>query len=176
MVPWGGRPSGLAGGRSKRGHEGGMRMRFRQRRLLMTLVIGGAVAVSAIAASSASAVIKSLPNGQAVSYQPVRSAASAPSPFDLAFNNMDYNGGPVMPSNTDYMVLWSPGGVSAYPAGYIAGLRTYFTDLAHDRGGHQNVDSVSAQYNDLAGAFTRYQVTFGGVLVDTDPYPPTQCP
>ena len=29
---------------------------------------------------------------------------------------MDYNGGPVMPSNTDYMVLWSPSGLGAYPA------------------------------------------------------------
>ena len=89
---------------------------------------------------------------------------------------MDYNGGPVMPSNTDYMVLWSPAGLPAYPAGYVSGLRTYFTDLAHDSGGHQNVDSVSAQYADLTGAFARYQTTFGGALVDTDPYPPTQCP
>ena len=89
---------------------------------------------------------------------------------------MDYNGGPVMPSNTDYMVLWSPTGLSAYPAGYVSGLRTFFTDLAHDSGGHQNVDSVSAQYNDLTGAFARYQTTFGGALVDTHPYPPTECP
>ena len=89
---------------------------------------------------------------------------------------MDYNGGPVMPSNTDYMVLWSPGGLSAYPAGYVSGLETFFTDLAHDSGGHQNVDSVSAQYNDLTGAFSQYQTTFGGALVDTDPYPPTECP
>jgi hypothetical protein len=89
---------------------------------------------------------------------------------------MDYNGGPVMPSNTDYMVLWSPAGLSAYPAGYVSGLATYFKDLAHDNGGHQNADSVSAQYNDLTGAFARYQVTFGGVLVDTHPYPPTECP
>jgi plastocyanin len=96
--------------------------------------------------------------------------------FDRVFTNMDYNGGPVMPSNTDYMVLWSPGGLSAYPAGYVSGLETFFTDLAHDSGGHQNVDSVSAQYNDLTGAFARYQTTFGGALVDTDPYPPTQCP
>jgi hypothetical protein len=92
------------------------------------------------------------------------------------FTNMDYNGGPVMPSNTDYMVLWSPAGLSAYPAGYVSGLRTFFTGLAHDSGGHQNVDSVSAQYNDLTGAFARYHTTFGGALVDTHPYPPTECP
>ena len=44
-------------------------------------------------------------------------------------------------------------------------------DLAHDSGGDQNVDSVGPQYNDLTGAFANYDVTFGGVLVDTHPYP-----
>ncbi len=35
-------------------------------------------------------------------------------------------------------------------------------DLAHDNGGHQNVDSVATQYNDLTGASSNYEVTFGG--------------
>ena len=69
-------------------------------------------------------------------YVPLLSAKRIPP--DLAFSNMDYNGGPVMPSNTDYMVLWSPKGLAAYPAGYVSGLKTFFTDLAHDSGGHQN--------------------------------------
>jgi PKD repeat protein len=128
---------------------------------------------------------------------PVSTAAAAPSPasraadhpadyvplrgalvrgLDRVFKNMDYNGGPVMRSNTDYMVLWSPAGLSAYPAGFVSGLETFFKDLAHDSGGHQNVDSVSAQYNDLTGAFARYQTRFGGALVDTDPYPASECP
>ena len=51
---------------------------------------------------------------------------------------MDYNGGPLMPSNTDYMLMWSPGGLGAYPAGYVSGLKQWFTDLAHDSGGVQN--------------------------------------
>src|SRR5215469_9978956 len=110
-----------------------------------------------------------------VAYVPLRGSKGTNS-FDRVFTNMDYNGGPVMPSNTDYMVLWSPAGLSAYPAGYVSGLKTFFTGLAHDSGGHQNVDSVSAQYQDLTGAFARYQTTFGGVLLDTDPYPPTECP
>src|SRR5690348_12452451 len=109
-----------------------------------------------------------------VAYVPLR--GSKVTRFDRVFTNMDYNGGPVMPSNTDYMVLWSPGGLSAYPAGFVSGLKTFFTDLAHDSGGHQNVDSVSAQYQDLTGAFARYHTTFGGALVDTHPYPPTECP
>ena len=125
-------------------------MRIRQRRFLLLFVLAGTVAVSAMAAPNASAVLKVLPNGQAVSYQPFRSAA--PSPFDLAFNNMDYNGGPVMPSNTDYMLMWSPQGLGAYPDGFVFGISRYFTDLAHDNGGNQNVDSVGPQYNDLTGA------------------------
>jgi hypothetical protein len=68
-----------------------------------------------------------LPNGQTVSYQPLRSAAPGPIPFDLAFNNMDYNGGPVMPSNTDYMLMWSPQGLGAYPDGFVSGISRYFS-------------------------------------------------
>jgi hypothetical protein len=43
------------------------------------------LAVSAIAASSASAVLKRLPNGQTVSYQPLRDARSQVTPFDSVF-------------------------------------------------------------------------------------------
>jgi len=128
--------------------------------------------------AAAASTIASSPTSRApahpVAYVPLR--GSKGTAFDRVFTNMDYNGGPVMPSNTDYMVLWSPAGLSAYPAGYVSGLQTFFTDLAHDSGGHQNVDSVSAQYNDLTGAFARYHTTFGGALVDTDPYPPAECP
>ena len=106
-------------------------------------------------------------------YVPLLSAAkSAPAAGTFS----DYNGGPVMPSNTDYMVLWSPNGISAYPDGYITGIAQWFTDLAHDSGGNQNTDSVSAQYQDLTGAFARYATTFGGVLVDTQQYPAAECP
>ena len=136
-----------------------------------------AFAIAALTFASAPSVSAS--NGTSrhpsrpVAYVPLRSAAkSAPAADTFS----DYNGGPVMPSNTDYMVLWSPGGTAAYPAGYIGGVAQWFTDLAHDSGGNQNTDSVSAQYQDLSGAFARYATTFGGVLVDTQPYPSFQCP
>ena len=151
-------------------------MTVHQRRWLMMLVLAGTLGVSAVAASSASAILKRLPNGQVVSYQPLRNASPQVTPFDTTFNNMDYNGGPVMPSNTDYMVLWSPSGLSAYPPEYVDGIAQYFKDLAHDSGGNQNVDSIATQYNDLTGALVNYDVRFGGVVLDTDPYPPSQCP
>jgi hypothetical protein len=132
-------------------------------------------AVAASPPTSGAAAHPSRAPAHPVAYVPLRGAKGTTS-FDRVFTNMDYNGGPVMPSNTDYMVLWAPPGTTPYPAGYVFGLERYFKDLAHDSGGHQNVDSVSAQYNDLTGAFSKYQVTFGGVLLDTDPYPPAECP
>src|SRR5256885_2782482 len=124
-------------------------------------------------AGSASAVIIHLGNGKTLSYQPLRAAATR---FDAALNNLDYNGGPVMPSNRNYLIFWSPSGLSAYPSQYPTGLATYLQDLAHDSGGNQNVDSVSAQYNDGTGQFSKYNSTFGGSLTDTDAYPASQCP
>jgi PKD domain len=151
-------------------------MTVRQRARLVVAVVTAALIVSAIAAGSASAVLKRLPNGQTVSYQPLAGASTQPRQFDNAFTNMDYNGGPVMPSNTDYMVLWSPRGLSPYPHEFVPGLARYFQDLAHDSGGNQSVESVATQYNDLTGAVANYSVRFGGVLLDTHPYPQSQCP
>ncbi|MEA2147157.1 MAG: hypothetical protein QOG59_2744 [Solirubrobacteraceae bacterium] len=156
-----------------------MRIRsHRSRGVLAVAALAAALAVSAIAASSASAVLVKLPNGQIASYQPLRNHHKSQQlqKFDTTFQNMDYNGGAVMPSNTDYMVVWSPKGLSPFPSEYVPGIAEYFKNLAHDSGGHQNVDSVATQYGDLSGAFAKYQVTFGGVFIDTDPYPASKCP
>jgi PKD repeat protein len=152
-----------------------------QRRGFGLAALAAALMIGAVAASSASAVLLRLPDGQVVSYQPLRSAAPQVSPFDSVFNNMDYNGGPVMPSNTDIMVFWSPNGSKAYgspgyPHEYVSGIEQYWKDLQANSGGNQNVDSTSTQYGDLTGAFARYQVTYGGAILDTDPYPTSQCP
>jgi PKD repeat protein len=166
----------------------------RGRSVLGLVAAVAAVAVSAVGASTASAVLQMLPDGQTLSYQPMRSPATHASalasvgPFDAVFGNMDYNGGAVMPSSTNYLVFWSPKGLEPYGEGarredasgsepeYVSGLERYFRDLAHDSGGNQNTDSVSTQYNDLTGASAKYAVTFGGELVDTDPYPKSECP
>jgi PKD repeat protein len=153
-------------------------MRIRRSGIVLVACAAIALAAPVMAMPTSTAAAASVPTSHApahpVAYVPLR--GSKGTGLDRVFTNMDYNGGPVMPSNTDYMVLWSPGGRSAYPPGFVSGLETFFRDLAHDSGGHQNVDSVTAQYNDLTGAFARYQTTFGGVLLDTDPYPPAECP
>jgi sugar lactone lactonase YvrE len=133
-----------------------------------------AVLALALAAPTASAVIAHLANGRTLSYQPL-SATSAITPFDVLFSNVDYNGGPVMASNTNYAVYWAPSGAPAYPSDYQAGVNQYLIDLAHDSGGSENTDSVSTQYNDTAGDFASYSSHFGGALIDTDPYPANGC-
>jgi hypothetical protein len=140
------------------------------------LAVAGAAPLLAtpMKASAATSARVSHVSARPPDYVPLRGAKGTGR--DAAFTNMDYNGGPLMPSNTNYMVLWSPAGLSAYPKEYVSGLETYFKDLAHDSGGHQNVDSVSAQYNDSTGAFSQYKSFFGGALVDTHPYPKSQCP
>ncbi len=161
--------------------EGGVGL-IRDRR--WSLLFGFFVCAAAIgSAPTVSASGPAQPPIHPVAYVPLRDSApvsgrrvtsGSVSP-DLLLN-MDYNGGPVMPSNTDYMVMWSPTGREAYPDGYISGISRWFEDLAHDSGGNQNTDGVTAQYQDLTGAFAKYATTFGGVLIDRQPYPAAQCP
>ncbi|MGI8800931.1 MAG: PKD domain-containing protein, partial [Solirubrobacteraceae bacterium] len=121
----------------------------------------------------AGAIVTRLPNGQSKSYQPLRGASTQP--FDTLFTNLDYSGGPVMPSNANYTVYWAPPGAPSYPGDYKAGVDQYLTDLGNDSGGTGNVDSVAAQYNDAAGHLAAYSSTFAGRLDDTDPYPASGC-
>jgi PKD repeat protein len=135
-----------------------------------------------VGSQTASAVIFHLKSGKAISYQPAPASpiepsgsALAPKPYDAFFTNLDYNGGPVMPSNTNYALYWDPKGGPKYPSDYQSGLNRFFEDLAHDSGGHENVDSVATQYNDYAGDFAGYSSHFGGALIDEDPYPANGC-
>jgi PKD repeat protein len=145
----------------------------RARRIAAALTaLAGLLLALAALAPGAGAVIVHLRSGKTVSFQPLRHSSLR---LDALFTNLDYNGGPVMPANTNYTVYWDPSGGSAYPAGYRSGVNQYFHDLAHDSHGEQNVDSVSAQYNDAAGEFANYESTFGGELLDTHPYPANGC-
>lgn len=160
------------------------------------LALGLTLGCLGLVAPSAGAVLFTLPNGKMISFLPTRgkakrlglpaasqirsahlhSAASSATTTDAVNSNVDYGGGPVMSSNTNYVIYWAPSGTTPYPREYQSGLAQYFNDLAHDSGGNQNSDSVSAQYNDVTGSFANYQSYYGGSFVDTDPYPTSQCP
>ena len=97
-------------------------MRIRRSGIILVACAAIALAGSQLAMPMSAAAAASLPTshatahpsrgpGHPVAYVPLRGAKGTG--FDRVFNNMDYNGGPLMPSNTDYMVLWSPGGLSA---------------------------------------------------------------
>jgi hypothetical protein len=137
-----------------------------------------ALTLLALTATGASAFLRQLPNGRTVSYQPVLTALNQPflaSPAGKKGSPLIYHGGPVMPSNTNYTFYWAPAGSPAYASGYQEGINQYFERLAHDSGGHQNVDSVTEQYGDSAGEFAEYNSHFAGAIIDTDPYPANGC-
>ncbi len=162
---WHGRPA-FASWRSTRRHP------VAPRRAVRALTLLAICATLLAGAAPASAVIVHLPTGPTVSYQPLRTS-NAPMRFDALFENLDYSGGPVMASNTNYTIYWAPAGSKPYPSGYQAAVDQYFKDLAHDSGGHQNVDSVATQYNDAEGHFANYSSQFGKSYTDTQPYPKT---
>ncbi len=156
-------------------HAGAVRgtaARSTRRALIVSLVAGLLVALSA---ASASAVIVHVGSGRTLSYQPLRGAHPfAATPF-AGTAKLLYHGGPVMPSNTNYTFYWAPSGSAAYAAGYQSGVNRYLEDLAHDSGGTQNVDSVATQYTDTSAQAANYDSHFAGAIVDTDPYPASGC-
>ena len=62
-------------------------------------------------ATSASALVVHLPNGNTISVQPLRGAA--PASTTASTGRLEYHGGPIMPSNTNYAVF----GLTARVAG-----------------------------------------------------------
>jgi PKD repeat protein len=150
----------------------------RRRTLRAGLLAAGLLCGACAAAPDALAVVVELRSGATVSYARVPHPSerlAAGSTFDASLTNLDYNGGPVMPSNTNYAVYWDPPGAPAFPPDYAPGINRYFEDLAHDSGGHENVDSIAAQYNDAEGSFANYSSHFGGALIDEDPFPASGC-
>jgi PKD domain len=164
--------------RAHGGVEGSQQLPSRRACLLLVALL--LLALAGAGAGPASAVIIHLATGpsptggKTLSYQPLRGQAPVQR-FDALFTNLDYNGGPVMASNTNYAIYWRPATGPIYPADYQAGVNRYFEDLAHDSGARTNVDSVATQYNDASGAFASYESHFGGPLIDTNPYPKNGC-
>ena len=158
-------------------------------RVALSLALCAAVIATA-ATATASALIVHL-DGRALGYEPIAGAhanAGAAAPAGEGSGGkgpgkgssgkgklLEYHGGPVMPSNTNYALYWDPPGAGEFPAGYETGIDRYFEDLAHDSGGLQNVDSLLAQYTDSAGGSANYSSHFAGALIDSNPYPANGC-
>jgi hypothetical protein len=152
------------------------RIRTLSRRSALVLVAAAAVLL-ALMTVPASALVVRLHDGHRLSYRPLGGHHMAASRTSGArrVHNLEYHGGPVMTSNTNYAFYWRPSSAPSYPAGYQTGINRYFEDLATDSGGVQNVDSIAPQYGDSRGEFANYNSTFGGAINDTDAYPPNGC-
>jgi IPT/TIG domain len=147
-----------------------VRRRCTRRRGHFAVILG--LALFACFTASAAAVIVHLPGGS-LSYLPAHGSKALSAKSSKA--PVSYHGGPVMSSNSNYTIYWSPTGAAAYPAGYEAGVNRYLEDLAHDSGGLQNTDSLLVQYGNGGGEFANYNSQFAGALSDTDPYPANGC-
>jgi hypothetical protein len=88
--------------------------------------------------------------------------------------NLVYHGGPVLPNSTVHEIFWDPFG-QGYPAGYELEIEQYFTDVAHDSGGTDNVYSVLTQYTDLSGHRANYTVIDAGAKDDLVPVTADGC-
>jgi hypothetical protein len=92
---------------------------------------------------------------------------------------LSYHNGPVQHAEKDYLLFWTPSG-HAVPSAYKSGFGQYLTELAAADYKATNPLSVTQQYYDLTGPggtknFVSYDVSNGGTLVDTDPYPASGC-
>jgi hypothetical protein len=79
-----------------------------------------------------------------------------------------------MHSDRNVAIYWEPGSATTPPS-YKNAIDGFFTNVAADSGLSTNVYSTNTQYSDGAGSIA-YNVTFGGRIVDTNPYPASGCP
>jgi hypothetical protein len=89
----------------------------------------------------------------------------------LGSGPLQWHGGPVMHSNTTYLIFWSPGGMAA---GYESTIKQFFNDVATDSGLTTNVYSTDTQYTDGSG-HANYASTYGGYWEDTSTAIPDHC-
>ncbi|HEY6962135.1 MAG TPA: hypothetical protein VI408_09635 [Gaiellaceae bacterium] len=87
--------------------------------------------------------------------------------------NLVNHGGPVQHGSTAYAIYWVPSGYSV-SSDYQTVINRYFTDVAADSGKTSNVYYSDTQYYDSSGHIP-YSVSFGGAVVDTNPFPASGC-
>lgn len=88
--------------------------------------------------------------------------------------NLLYQGGRVLSGTTAYVIYWQPSGYTV-ASGYTQFVDKFLENVARDSGKATNVFSGMAEYTDSAGNIGSYNVTFGGSVVDSSPYPASGC-
>ncbi len=130
--------------------------------VLVTLVAGLTIAASVTAAPSSELYRK-----------PDRSIridqGASPTKEDL-----QYAGGPVMPSVTTYTIYWEPGS-QVTTAQYKDLIDGFLSNTAADSGASNNIFAVTPQYEDNEGDPASYLERFGKRLLDAGNYPASVC-
>lgn len=98
---------------------------------------------------------------------------AGPQQDGLGSGNLTDHGGPVMRQNTVHAIYWIPSGYSV-SANFESLIDGYFQNVADASGRSDNDYSVAAQYGDST-APGAYRVSFGGSVVDSDPFPANGC-
>ena len=84
---------------------------------------------------------------------------------------LQYHSGPVLHSETSYLIYWEPGGTHVISPTSQAVLNQYLTDASKDSGQTNNVYGVLAQYTDTTGVGSLYQQAAPQIIDDTQAYP-----
>ena len=81
-----------------------------------------------------------------------------------------------MHTNQTYAIYWVPSGQSTYTVddNYTSLIDQFFDDVAEDSGQTSNVYASATQYYDWSG-YISYASSFGGSVVDTNPFPQSGC-
>lgn len=86
---------------------------------------------------------------------------------------LKYHNGPVMHTNATYAIYWVPAGYSV-ASDYRSLIDRFLGDVAADSGKTSNVYYSDTAYSDSAGRIS-YSSSFGGSVLDTNPYPASGC-
>lgn len=92
-------------------------------------------------------------------------------------NNLLYHNGPVLLANKVYAIYWIPSGYSV-SSNYVSLINGFFSNVAAASDNSSNVYYSDTQYYDIVNSLTSNisgNSTFGGSVVDTDPFPPNGC-
>jgi hypothetical protein len=139
------------------------------RRVLLVSIVVAVASIQPTEAATARHLGSATSGHRPLGLVAVRDASSA----TTTSGNLIYHGGPVMRTNRTYAIYWIPSGWSMV-SGYRSTINRYFSNVAHDSGGKQNVYSTETQYFDSTGPIA-YSQTFGGSTTATNAFPSNGC-
>jgi hypothetical protein len=144
----------------------------------MRLLRGGLIALvaSMVLAPAAGAFVSKTPSGHRIGVMlrpavaQARLAATKGS-RQTSTGVLQYHSGPVLHSETAYLIFWEPGGTHVISSSSQAVLTQYLADASKDSGAANNVYGVLAQYADTTGSGALYQQAAPQIIDDTQAYP-----